>query len=68
MAPLGKVEEYYEKAQNFESYLELFEHFVTANAVQADKKLALIFNRKRGSSLRSVKKLGRASGAGRQVV
>lgn len=33
MAPLGRIDEYDEKTQNFELYLERFEHFVTANAV-----------------------------------
>nr|XP_054923402.1 uncharacterized protein LOC126524983 [Dermacentor andersoni] len=41
MARLGKLDEYDEKDQNFESYLERFEHFVTANDIKEKKKLAV---------------------------
>lgn len=41
MARLGRIDEYDEKAQNFESYLERFEHFVSANDVKDEKKLAV---------------------------
>ncbi|XP_040355390.1 uncharacterized protein K02A2.6-like [Ixodes scapularis] len=41
MAPLGKLDEYDEKQQNFDSYLERFEHFVSANDIKPEKKLAV---------------------------
>lgn len=40
MAPLETIEEYHDMTRYFESCLERFGHFVMANAVQADKKLA----------------------------
>ncbi|XP_049526602.1 uncharacterized protein K02A2.6-like isoform X2 [Dermacentor silvarum] len=44
MARLGKLDEYDEKEQNFESYLERFEHFVTANDIKKEKKLAVFLS------------------------
>ncbi|XP_037564991.1 uncharacterized protein LOC119444705 [Dermacentor silvarum] len=44
MARLGKLDEYDEKEQNFESYLERFEYFVTANDIKEEKKLAVFFS------------------------
>lgn len=44
MARLGKLDEYDEKEQNFESYLERFEHFVTANDIKEEKKLAVFLS------------------------
>ncbi|XP_049268011.1 uncharacterized protein LOC119379063 [Rhipicephalus sanguineus] len=44
MARLGKLDEFDEKDQNFESYLERFEHFVTANDIKEEKKLAVFLS------------------------
>ncbi|XP_075740403.1 uncharacterized protein LOC142786657 [Rhipicephalus microplus] len=44
MARLGKLDEFDEKDQNFESYLERFEHFVTANDIREEKKLAVFLS------------------------
>ncbi|XP_049520664.1 uncharacterized protein LOC119444700 [Dermacentor silvarum] len=44
IARLGKLDEYDEKEQNFESYLERFEHFVTANNIKEEKKLAVFLS------------------------
>ncbi|XP_075534294.1 uncharacterized protein LOC142568081 [Dermacentor variabilis] len=44
MARLGKLDEYDEKDQNFQSYLERFEHFITANNIREEKKLAVFFS------------------------
>ncbi|XP_049524629.1 uncharacterized protein LOC119456278 [Dermacentor silvarum] len=44
MARLGKLDEYDEKEQNFESYLERFEHFVTANDIKEEKKLSVFLS------------------------
>ncbi|XP_040074782.3 uncharacterized protein LOC120846941 [Ixodes scapularis] len=41
MAPLGKLVEYDAKQQNFDSYLERFEHSVSANDIKPEKKLAV---------------------------
>ncbi|XP_075544019.1 uncharacterized protein LOC142578527 [Dermacentor variabilis] len=43
MARLGKLDEYHEKEKNLESYLESFEHFVTAKDIKEEKKLAVLF-------------------------
>lgn len=39
MSRLGKLDEYDPKVQNFESYVERFEHYVTANDIAAEKRL-----------------------------
>ncbi|XP_065290987.1 uncharacterized protein [Dermacentor albipictus] len=39
MPPLGKMSEFDPKTQNFESYLERFEHFLTANDIADAKRL-----------------------------
>ncbi|XP_072141807.1 uncharacterized protein [Dermacentor andersoni] len=41
MPPLGKMSEFDPKTQNFESYLERFEHFLTANDIVDAKRLAV---------------------------
>ncbi|XP_077508737.1 uncharacterized protein LOC144120191 [Amblyomma americanum] len=41
MSRLGRIDEYDPKVQNFDSYLERFEHFVSANEVSEAKKLSV---------------------------
>ncbi|XP_075555992.1 uncharacterized protein LOC142588295 [Dermacentor variabilis] len=41
MPPLGKMSEFDPKTQNFESYLERFEHFLTANDIADAKRLPI---------------------------
>ncbi|XP_077498609.1 uncharacterized protein LOC144109684 [Amblyomma americanum] len=41
MSRLGRIDEYDPKVQNFDPYLERFEHFVSANEVSEAKKLSV---------------------------
>ncbi|XP_077518103.1 uncharacterized protein LOC144128528 [Amblyomma americanum] len=41
MSRLGRIDEYDPKVQNFDSYLERFEHFVSANEVSEAKELSV---------------------------
>ncbi|XP_037502268.1 uncharacterized protein LOC119376549 [Rhipicephalus sanguineus] len=41
MSRLGKIEEFDAKVQTFDSYLERFEHFVSANDIAQEKKLSV---------------------------
>ncbi|XP_065283474.1 uncharacterized protein [Dermacentor albipictus] len=41
MPPLGKMSEFDPKTRNFESYLERFEHFLTANDIADAKRLPI---------------------------
>lgn len=41
MSRLGKIEEFDAKVQTFDSYLERFKHFVSANDIAQEKKLSV---------------------------
>ncbi|KAH7932379.1 hypothetical protein HPB51_029322 [Rhipicephalus microplus] len=42
MPPFGKIEEFDPKTQNFEPYLERFEHLVTASEIVEAKRLPVL--------------------------